>query len=418
LSALAQTDADAVDLATGSLKPVDLRHALGDQMGLLIFASRTQFMLTSDQDQFGPVSAKVVQFSSFNINTKVPPVETGISYVSVNETQGYSQLTEMVATSVDNRPSVADLSRTAPNYIPADIRSMVCSSSAGLISLLPSSSQKTLKIFKFFNNSGERVLASWMEWILPGNCLHQSCDQDVLYTVTSQANGICLSRISLITDVAGTAVNESGISYEYRLDLFDNSPTLVYDSGSGLTKVFFKAGSYDPALEPIVVVNDDSDERGSIYVNPTASSTGGWHVLIPGNRTGADDVILGYSYEFKLKLPVFYRKQSSSDGRSQADVINIPRVTRMVIQSNDSGPYEATVSLLGRPNKTYYFSQNAANQYLANSPPLPSIVDNTIPIYGKGTDASITIKAKTPFPISLVAATWYGIYSDRGIRAV
>ena len=418
LSALAQTDADAVDLATGSLKPVDLRHALGDQLGLLIFSSRSQFMLTSDQDQFGPVSAKVVQFSSFNMNSKVPPVETGISYLFVNESQGYSQVTEMVATSVDNRPSVADLSRTAPNYIPSDVQSMVCSSTASVVSLLPTTNRKVLKIFKFYNNGGERVLASWMEWRLPGDCLFQASDQDILYTVTNQANGICLSAVSLLTDVDGTALNESGISYEYRLDLFDSSPTLVYDSASQQTKVFFKSGAYDPTLEPIVVVNDDQDERGSVYVNPTASSTGGWHVLIPGNRTGADDVILGYSYEFRLKMPVFYRKQSSNDGRSQSDVINIPRVTRMVIQSNDSGPYEATVSLLGRPNKSYYFSQNAANQYLANSPPLPSIIDNTIPVYGKGTDASVTISTKTPFPISLVAATWYGIYSDRGIRAV
>lgn len=418
LSALAQTDADAVDLATGSLKPVDLRHALGDQLGLLIFSSRSQFMLTSDQDQFGPVSAKVVQFSSFNMNSKVPPVETGISYLFVNESQGYSQVTEMVATSVDNRPSVADLSRTAPNYIPSDVQSMVCSSTASVVSLLPTSNRKVLKIFKFYNNGGERVLASWMEWRLPGDCLFQASDQDILYTVTNQANGICLSAISLLTDVDGTALNESGISYEYRLDLFDNSPTLVYDSASQQTKVFFKSGAYDPSLEPIVVVNDDQDERGSVYVNPTASSTGGWHVLIPGNRTTSDDVILGYSYEFRLKMPVFYRKQSSNDGRSQSDVINIPRVTRMVIQSNNSGPYEATVSLLGRPNKSYYFSQNAANQYLANSPPLPPIIDNTIPVYGKGTDASVTISTKTPFPVSLVAATWYGIYSDRGIRAV
>lgn len=418
LSALAQTDADAVDLATGSLKPVDLRHALGDQLGLLIFSSRSQFMLTSDQDQFGPVSAKVVQFSSFNMNSKVPPVETGISYLFVNESQGYSQVTEMVATSVDNRPSVADLSRTAPNYIPSDIQSMVCSSTASVVSLLPTSNRKVLKIFKFYNNGGERVLASWMEWRLPGDCLFQASDQDILYTVTNQANGICLSAVSLLTDVDGTALNESGISYEYRLDLFDSSPTLVYDSASQQTKVFFKSGAYDPTLEPIVVVNDDQDERGSVYVNPVVSSIDGWHVLIPGNRTVADDVILGYSYEFRLTMPVFYRKQSTGDGRSQSDVVNIPRVTRLVIQSNDSGPYEASVSLLGRPTKSYYFSQNPANRYLANSPPLPSIIDNTIPVYGKGTDASVTIKSKTPFPISLVAATWYGIYSDRGIKAV
>jgi hypothetical protein len=62
-------------------------------MGLLIFSSKTQFMLTSDQDQFGPVSAKIVQFSSYDINAKVRPVETGVSYIYVDNNQGDSQVT-------------------------------------------------------------------------------------------------------------------------------------------------------------------------------------------------------------------------------------------------------------------------------------------------------------------------------------
>ncbi|AGF91081.1 tail protein [Synechococcus phage S-CBP2] len=419
VSALAQTDADAVDLATGSLRPVDLRHALGDQQGLLIFSAKNQFMLTSDQDQFGPVSAKVVQFSSFDINAKVAPVETGVSYIYVDNNQGYSQVTEMVATSVENRPSVADLSRTAPNYIPANIQSIVASTSAGTVTFLAPSDADNLRVFKFFNNGNERVLASWMEWQLPGACLHQDSDSDILYLVTNQENGICLSTVSLLADVEGTAVNESGISYEYRLDLFTSSPTLAHDAGNDETKVYFKPGTYDSNLTPMVVVDDTLTERGSVYTNLVkATDGGGDYVTIPGNRTTALNVVLGYTYEFRLDLPSFYRKEQTGEGRFQSDVINIPRVTRMVIQGNDVGPYSAHVAVLGRPDKVYDFSQSVSNIYLANSSPLPSLIDNVIPIYGKGTDSFVSLYSYTPFPLSLVAATWYGIYSNRGIKAV
>jgi hypothetical protein len=419
LSALSQTDADAVDIATGSLNPVDLRYALGDQQGLLIFSDRNQFMLTSDTDQFGPVSARVTQFSSFNVNANVRPVETGVSYVFVDANRGYSKVSEMVANSVENRPSVADLSRTAPNYVPADLQSLAASSSAEVLSFLGVANRKELKIFKFFNNSGERVLASWMTWGLPGDCLFQAADRDLLWLVTKQQNSICLSYISLVTDVDGTAVNQSGISYEYRLDLFDNAPTRSYDAATNQTRIFFDDGLYDSTLTPVVVVDDSATEKGAVYVNPPASSTPtGWHVLIPGNRTGSSGIVLGYQYEMRLKLPSFYMKRDQGNGRSQSDVVNIPRVTKLVVQSNDSGPYEATVKLLGRPDKSYYFSQQVSNQYLANSSPLPSNIDNTIPIYGKGTDASVSIRSFSPFPVSLVAATWYGIFSTRGIRSV
>lgn len=418
VSVLAQTDGDSIDLASGSTRPVDLRFALGDQQGLMLFSSSTQFMLTSDADQFGPVTAALKRFSTYDMNPEISPVETGISYVFVDQNQSSSKVTEMVATSVDNRPAVADLSRTAPNYVPASLRSMISSSSASHISFLGEQDRTKLKVFRFFNNSGERVLASWMEWLLPGPCTFQATDQDILYLVTEQANGICLSTVSLLSDVEGTAINSSGLPYEYRLDLFTDSPTLTYDSASEKTRVFFKDGAYDPSLEPVVVVNDSATERGSVYINPPAYNSGGWYVEIPGDRTGAVKVVLGYSYEYRLELPVFYRKASGQDGRSQSDVINIPRVTRMVIQSNDTGPYGATVSVLGRPSKTYTFEQAVANTYLANSEPIPELIDNVIPVYGKGTDSKVTISSRTPFPLSLVAATWYGIYSNRGITAV
>jgi hypothetical protein len=418
LSALAQTDADAVDLSTGSLKPVDLRHALGDQMGLVIFSSTTQFMLTSDTDQFGPVSAQVKQFCSFNINTKSRPVETGISFVFVDDNQGYSQVTEMVATSADNRPSIADLSRTAPNFVPASLSSMVASQSASLISFQGTADLNTLRIFKFFNNSGERVLASWMQWELPSNCLHQSIDADVLYLVTQQSDGIGLSTISLLNDVDGTAINQSGISYEYRLDLFVKAPTMSYVAGTDKTKVYLKPGSYLSGRKPVVVVDDTATQRGTVYTDLVIQNDGSYYVEIPGNRTAALQVVVGYPYDYRLDFPVFYRKQSFSDGRAQADVTNIPRVHRLVIQSNDSGPYNAEVKLLGRTPKTFVYPQRIANQYLADTAPVPAIVDNTIPIYGKGTDASVSIFSDTPFPISFVAATWYGVYSNRGIMSV
>ena len=418
LSALAQTDADAVDLSTGSLKPVDLRHALGDQMGLVIFSATTQFMLTSDTDQFGPVSAQVKQFSSFNINTKVRPVETGISFVFVDDNQGYSQVTEMVATSADNRPSIADLSRTAPNYVPASLASMVASQSASLISFQGTVDLKTLKVFKFFNNSGERVLASWMQWELPTNCLHQAIDSDVLYVVTQQSDGISLSTVSLLNDVEGTAINQSGISYEYRLDLFVKAPTMSYVAGTDKTKVYLKPGAFISGLKPVVVVDDSATQKGTVYTDLTILNDGSYYVEIPGNRTTALQVVVGYPYDYRLDFPVFYRKQSFSDGRAQSDVINIPRVHRLVIQSNDSGPYNAEVKLLGRTPKTFVYPQRIANQYLANTAPVPSIVDNTVPIYGKGTDVNVSLYSDTPFPLSLVAATWYGVFSNRGISSV
>lgn len=419
VSALTTSDADAVDLASGSLRPVNLRFAIGDQLGLLIFSEHSQFMLTAEGDTFGPKSAQLKAFSTLNINPAISPVDTGTSIIYVDTHQGFSTVTEMLVTSADNRPQKADLSRTAPNFVPGALRSMVSNSSATMVSLLGSQNPKELYIFKYFNNGNERVLASWIRWLLPGNCLLQTTDHDNYYFVTAQQNGVCLSSCTVLVDVEGTAVNQNGISYEYRMDLFENTLTVAYNNLNDTTRVFFPTGLYDSTLTPVVVVDDTTTERGVLYINPTYGNNGtDDYVEVPGNRTTANQITLGYQYQMTVGIPKFYRRAAQAGGTVQSDVINIPRVQRVVIQSTDSGPFEASVAVKGRTTKTYSFQQTIANSYIANTVPLPEIIDNVIPVYGKGTDSDITLTSNTPFPLSFIAATWFGLYANRGIQSI
>ena len=419
VSAITTSEGDAVDLAAGSLKPVSLRYAIGDQLGLLIFAEHAQFMLNSEGDTFGPTSAQLKSFSSLTINPKISPVDTGTSIIYTDANQGFSAVTEMIVTSVDNRPQKADLSRTAPNYVPGELQSMVANSSATMVSLLGTANKKELYIFKYFNNGNERVLASWIRWLMPGDCLLQATDHDKYYFVTVQENGVCLSTCTVLVDVEGTAINQNGISYEYRMDLFENTLTVAYNNTNDTTRVFFPSGVYDSTLIPVVIVDDTATERGVLYINPTHGNNGSSdYVEVPGDRTTANQITLGYQYEMTVGIPRFYRRAAQPGGNIESDLINIPRIQRVVVQSTDSGPFKASVSLKGRTTKTYEFPQTIANEYLANTVPLPEIIDNTIPVYGKGTDAEVTLSSNTPFPLSFIAATWFGVYANRGIRSI
>ena len=419
VSALTTSDGDVVDLASGSLRPVSMRYALGDQLGLLIFSENAQFMLSSDGEAFGPSTAQIKAFSTLTNNPNISPVDTGTSIVYVDENQDYSAVTEMVVTSVDNRPTRADLSRTSPNYVPGNLRAMTANSSASMVTFLGEDDPDELYVFKYFNSGNDRVMAAWLKWDLPGDCLLHAANHDKYFFVTTQAGGVILSTCTVLSDVEGTAVNTNGIAYEYRLDLFTSNLVVAYDSANDVTRVRFQANTYDSNLVPVVVVDDTTTSKGTLYRNPTHGNNGvDDYVEIPGDRTTANRITLGYEFQSTIGMPKFYRKSAQTSGTVQADVVNIPRVTRLVIQSSDSGPFDASVSVKGRTTKSYSFPQTIANSYQANSAPLPEIIDNTIPIYGKGTDADVTITSKTPFPVSFVAATWYGTYSTKGIRQI
>lgn len=419
VSALTTSDADAIDLSSGSLKPVSMRYAVDVQQGLLLFSEHAQFILTAEGDSFGPSNSQLRSFSNLTTNPNVAPVETATSVVFADSNQGFSAVTEMLVTSAENRPQIADLSRTSPNYVPGDLKSIVSNTSATMISFLGKSTPKDLYIFKYFNSGNERVLASWIRWRLPGHCLLQATDHDKYYFVTAQQGSVCLSTATVLVDVEGTAVNQNGIAYEYRMDLFTNTLTVAYDSVKDVTRVLFPTGTYDSTLTPLVIVDDTATERGALFVNPTHGNNGtNDFVEVAGNRTTANQITLGYQYEMSVGIPKFFRRALQPAGGVESDVINIPRVHRMVIQSTDSGPFAASVAVKGRTTKTYSFSQVVANEYPANTVPLPEIIDNTIPVYGKGTDADVTLTSNTPFPLSFIAATWFGVYANRGIRSI
>jgi hypothetical protein len=417
VSAITVTDGDAIDISCGSLRPVNLRYAIPTTNGLLLFSEFAQFLLTSDADVFGPSTASINLLSNFTTDPGIKPVETGTSIVFTDNNQGYCAVTEMLVTSVDNRPQVSDISRTTPNFVPAQVLSLIASPSASLLSFMPANNSKELYLFKFFNNGSSRVLAAWFKWTMPGVGTYQAADHDKLYFVTKQTNGYILSTSTILSDVEGTAVNSSGIAYEYRLDLFTKTPTTVYDSVNEVTKVYFKDGTYEPSLTPVVVVDASATDKGQVFL-PTAATDGtGPYVPIPGNQTSST-LTLGYAYQITIKLPRFYVKQALSDGSVRADSVNIPRLHRLILESSDSGPFFVKAEVLGRNDAIYELPQAIANTYLANSTPLPSVIKNTIPLMGKGTDTFVTIYSQTPFPLSFVSMTWQGTYHNRSIRDI
>jgi hypothetical protein len=244
----------------------------------------------------------------------------------------------------------------------------------------------------------------------------QAFDHDKLYLVTKQQNGYCLSTVTVLSDVAGTAVNSSGIAYEYRLDLFDANPTKTYVSGSDTTKIYYKAGVNDSTLQPLAIV-DRTNDKGQVFTLSAQTDGGGSYVSIPGDVSSAT-VTLGYAFTLTITLPKFYVKQGSSDGSIRADVVNIPRVQRLTVESTDTGPFTVSVSALGKSTKSLEYPQVVANSYLANTHPLPRIIRNVIPVMSKGTDVDITLTSTTPFPLSFVSMTWQGMYSNRGISEI
>ena len=123
---------------------------------------------------------------------------------------------------------------------------------------------------------------------------------------------------------------------------------------------------------------------------------------------------IGYKYEATAELPAFYYVKAEGN----KDTINVPRISRLKINSYNSGPYRALVTADGRDDFSLSLPQIAANNYLADNIPLIRNAQGTVPILAKGDQFNISLIADAPFPTAFTSVTWEGTYNNKGIQAL
>lgn len=407
-------DSDPIDLSCGSLKPIELRHSVQIPRGLAVFADNAQYILETTTDAFSAATAEINLLSSFSQSPRIAPVDTGSSIVFVEQSDTATGVFEMSIGGPGEKPTVVELTRGIPSYIPSDIRDLKVTSSASTFALFSNREPKNLYIFRFFEDGTKRLMFSWFKWELPGDVAMVEFDHDTVFAVTKHNSSHVLSKINLLTDTPGGAVFFEDRYLDLRLDLFDYNPTKVYFAGTDETHICFKDGLNDSNLQPILVSLDPL-EPGVVEELTLQTDLGQpvgqrYFVVVDGNQT-TKRYALGYKYEASAILPAFYYLI----GEGRKDTLNVPMVNRMSIDSYNSGPYVVKVRADGRNEFTINLPQIVGNLYQANTIPVLRNAKNTVPVLAKGDQVEVELVADSPFPTALTSITWEGTFNNKGI---
>ena len=125
---------------------------------------------------------------------------------------------------------------------------------------------------------------------------------------------------------------------------------------------------------------------------------------------------LGYKYEARAELPAFYVVKDET--RALKDTLNVPRVSRIKVNSYNSGPYKAVVRSDGRDDFELELPQVNADNYPANQIPIIRNAQSTIPVMAKGDQFEFELIADSPFQTAFTSLDWEGTYDNKGIRSV
>jgi len=408
-SAIAISDADPIDMAATSTRPADLKSAVSTPKGLLIFSTDAQFRMSAQDVAFGPQTVKVDEISNFSNVTKVHPMEVGTSIFFNSDSTTFSKVFEMAIDSVENRPQVAENTRTVPEYIPTGLKWGASSANNSIVMYGDNSGD--VYVFKYWNQGNERSLAGWSRWRFKSDIYLTSFYDDVAYIVSynNTRGSWVLSKMNLLDDPSTATISMDDRRFEPRLDNYlpDTSITEVVEGD--YTKFYLQPGQYDGQEVAVLQFNESSS---SYYVMPFIESDAGGEFIKVTTRSlrNADTYNLGTVYTMLVELPQIYMKKEKS-----VDRVFPPMVTNVNLELYLSGNYTVGLQRLGYEDNIQLVEAKVSDVYILGSSALINTATKQVGVYCRGDMSNIYLTSIDPMPAGITGYTWEGHYNNRGI---
>jgi hypothetical protein len=155
-----------------------------------------------------------------------------------------------------------------------------------------------------------------------------------------------------------------------------------------------------------------SDDIG--YWTKIESGSGNTFKLKGDWTSYIDSMVIGYNYLFDITLPTFYYNRSQ-DG-SMYDFSAHLNISRVKFACGKSGAVTFKLKAQGSSEWVDIQAVSDANYYEANTLPIKSEQQITVPINQRNMNFSLKVTSELPYPVSLNSMMWEGMYTPRYYR--
>jgi hypothetical protein len=399
---------DPIDLSCSSQTPAVLYEALETNAGLVMFAENQQFLMTTDSDVFSPRTAKINALSTYNYNIRSRPVSLGTSIAFLNNGGNYTRMFEMTTVNRDTEPQLIEQSKLVSKLIPLDY-DLIAESKENNFIALASESSNELWIYRYFNTGDKRIQSAWVNWDLAGDVLYHCLMDDVYYAALKFEDDTIILQSIDIRPTDGTQVDSYRIYMDNMVEV--PSSSLTYDANT-LTTSFTKPSGFPSNDRLSVFTLEDGNNQGRFENVTVVSNT----ITISGDWTDTG-LTLGYLFEMLVEFPTIYPQQKQGES-VRSDVRSSLTVHRVKLNLEDAGVYVSTLSRKGKPDYVQLYECREQDGYKANSVAFAQNKDQTIPVYERNTNVSLTLTSSHPSPCTLISMNWEGDYNPRYYKSV
>ena len=351
--------ADPIDLSCASIKPATLRSVTPITQGLLLFSDSQQFLMESENGPWTATDVTIRTIANYECDRYLRPIDLGSTVLYTSRNQSWTRTFEIFTRGQRESPSVNESSKLVPEWIPKTINHTAGSAQNGLW-VGSDNTSKYVYLFRFFEQGDERVLSSWVRWLLPANVIHTDIQNDILYVLSSNTTGYAITQHNLVlSPTTGGLINNLGNTVDPHLDYWcevtdaaivnpipPTAPT--YDSTSKTTKIYLptyfdvtKDINFVVGLQKTGSPGTASGYTGLIVVQVDG---GGNYFTIPGDVSN-NYIYVGYQYSMEITLPRYYY----SMGEAGVDFTAVTTTSRMSFYTGLGGDVTAVKSTPASP---------------------------------------------------------------------
>ena len=405
-TALTTSAIDPIDIASSSTFPASLFDGIELTVGLLVFSTNQQFLLTSDDTILNPDTAKLKSVSTYNYNKNIPPISLGTTIGYIDNSGKYSRFNEMSVVDREREPIVVETSKLVPSLLPKDI-SIISNSRENQI-ILFSNNSGTLYGLKYLNIGEQRPQLSWFKWKFNQPIKYHFIVDDHFYLLDDDD---FLQQVSLVQSDDDESIDEDGVNYLVHLDNYlANVTGGVYDISSDTT-TFTTTWLSDVSSSTNDLVVIDADGKYS-------TGTRNGNLIEVSKDWSSSTVDIGFLYDYQVDFPTLYL--SATKGTvSRTDVNASLIIHRINLSFGKVGSYATTLTnKVGKDPYTEIYNSTSLDSYDLGDAPYLSETIKTIPVYERNTNVDITLKSTNPTPATLHSMSWEGDYTQRYYKRV
>ena len=410
-TALIVSAVDPIDISSSSMFPSDLFDGIEINVGLLLFSSNQQFLLSSDDTILNPDTAKLRSVSTFNYNVDIPPISTGISVGYIDNSGKFSRFNEMINTQREGAPVVGETSKAVPSLLPKDI-DLLTNSRENSIILFGKTNSDIVYGYKYLRIGDEQKQSAWFTWKMNNPIKYHFIIDDEYYFLDTDN---FLQKINLIQD-DDPNFDQDDENYIVHLDNWTTVGSGSYNATTKITTFANQSDWIDQVTSPngtLVLVDLDSNAtRIARYAECTVTNTDDF--TVPGDWSTGTHYI-GYLYDYQVDFPRFYVSKTEGQNIKYDSTASLV-LHRVKLNFGKVGLYETTLQRKGKANYTEIYESTISDEYNVSDAPYLDEEQVTIPIYDRNINVDLVLKSTHPAPATLISSSWEGDYTPMYYR--